>query len=163
MSEPIRKTDEEGREILVYDNGTVKDARTGHFLRGVTDPALNPVLADPQGMRRRGLALSQQKTQEAIDLETGIDPSKHGTGEGWLKLSRKVARLILDATDPAGVAPLYRSLGIAAGYLRKETTEKAPSGVLYGSPHAILELVRQIEAEQAARDAQARAVDGVET
>src|SRR5687767_12141800 len=122
--EPMRTT-EEGREILVYESGAKKDAATGKWLNGPTTPELNPVLADPAGMQKRGQELIRQRAiQEARDaldsaaISKGrIDESLRGTGYGWFAAIEKAGELYFESKSARGAEGLLTVLGRATGNL----------------------------------------------
>lgn len=155
--DPVRAV-EEGREVLIYDDGTKKDAQTGRFLRGPDD---TPISRDPAGMARRGIALSRARAREAIDLETGVDPSQRGTDEGWMLLVRHAVGLVRASTSPRGVAELLKVIGTAAGYLTREDREQLPlAGTISATPEKLVALIALLDEELERRTAKARAVDG---
>lgn len=166
-NKPTRTKDETtGREILVYADGARKWADTGHWLNGPTDPAHNPVRADPKGMLRLRNEKSRQAASDAIDEAAfPLDNSKWGTGDGWKELIRHTAQVYLASRNIRGMGEVLSKLGMASGHMSKDEAERSehPRNMAYMPPDVIMELIREIEAETAARVEKARAIDAEAT
>ena len=160
MTEPTRTADETGRAILVYDNGAVKDARTGHWISGPTNDD-NPIIRDPRGMLALRNEKSKQLTREAIDEGAGIDPSQWGTGEGWRKLIVHTVQTYLQSKNIRGMAEVLVKLGVASGYMSSKETEAPSHGnAITGTPEAWRELMIMLQEEVEARVNKSKAIDG---
>jgi hypothetical protein len=142
---PTKKTDESGRELLVYDDGTIKDAKTGHFLRGPTD---NPVTRDPLGMLQRRNELSRQIAREAVDEGAGLDPSQWGTGEGWRKVIKHTVQVYLQSKNIRGMGEVLGRLGTVTGYLSTESEKGSDpysdEAKAISSVTALVDLLREV-------------------
>lgn len=171
MAEPTRTKDPEtGREILAYPDGSEKWADTGFFKRGPTNPASNPVLADPVAMQKQGqeikLERDRQKIRDAIDssaIRKGkIDKSKIGSGEGLFALVEQATDLAFEAKTPKGIEGVLKLLFQLTGILlTRHEGEKAtpPRNGIYISPDGLLEVVRRLEGEITLRVEKAKAID----
>ena len=110
---PERITDDTGREILVYSDGTRKLASNGHLLRG---PFVTPITQHPHEMIARRNELSRQRAIEAIDEGAGIEPSKWGTGLGWRKVIAHTVKVYLESKNIRGMGEVLAKLATVAGY-----------------------------------------------
>lgn len=112
--------EQSGHSLAHYESGVIYDQDAGRLVHGPSDPALNPIIRDPQGMHQHRMELAQQRAWNALDeaaIRAGkIDVSKAGTGEGYYQLCLKVGTLILEAKtgrEIESLLPTYlRMLGI---------------------------------------------------
>jgi hypothetical protein len=157
---PTKTTDETGREILLYDDGTQKDAKTGRFIRGPVD---NPIVRDPVGMNRLRNAKSKTDARDAIDEEIyPLDPSKWGTGEGWKEVIKKCVSLIMQSKNARGVAELVGKIGSAAGYLSPRgdgETVQIERGI-HATPAQLQALLEMLDEEITRRVERRSAIEG---
>lgn len=120
---PQRTTDESGREIILYSNGSKKDAKTGHWLSPPVDEngrPDTPVTRDPSGMRLRRNEISKQRAIEALDEGAGLDPSLWGTGLGWQVVISHTVQTYLKSNNIRGMGEVLSKLGTATGYLGRD-------------------------------------------
>jgi hypothetical protein len=144
-TKPELLTDEEtGREYYRHENGMEQWKDTGHFK---APPTITPILADPKGMVQRRNEKSRQVAREAIDEGAGIEPHKWGTGEGWRKIIAHTVRVYLESKNIRGMAETLTKLGMVSGYATKDEDTDGKGGTIHATPQAILELLRELEAE----------------
>lgn len=108
----------DGAQVLVYEDGTVKDAATGHFLH---PPRSAKITTSERGreLGRRRKELAQQRAIEGIDeaaIEAGKIPQHHaGSGDGWKAVVKHIATTLLESKNLRGQAEAANFLGKASG------------------------------------------------
>jgi hypothetical protein len=150
MTEPIRTTDETGRQIIIHESGTIQDASNGRIIRG---PDTNPVKEDPRGMLALRNAKSKLLAREAIDEGMEIDPSKWGTDEGYRQMIVHAVKVFKSSKTARGLGELLTKILSAGGYLTREEAERivTPGGIV-ATPESLARLLAAMD-----REAQRRA------
>jgi hypothetical protein len=121
-------TDEEGREVLQYDNGMLKDAATGHLMRG-PDNALIKTSERARELVARRVQIGRERAIEGIDeaaVEMGIMPmNKAGSGESWKLLNKRGFTIAHNADNARNFSQLLETIGKTTGYTAPERDAKS--------------------------------------
>jgi hypothetical protein len=145
MTEPIRTTDETGRQIIVHESGTIQDASNGRIIQG---PRETPVTRDPRGMLALRNAKSKLIAREAIDEAMEVDPSLWGTDEGYRQMIVHAVKVFKSSKTARGLGELLTKILSAGGYLTREEAERivTPSGIT-ATPDSIVKLIEALDRE----------------
>jgi hypothetical protein len=161
-------TNEDGHEIAVYDSGLERNQTLGRIHK----PAPSTLITTENS--RELYRVRQAKKQQRV--QAGAAKFLEATGQ-WdapndLDVIEAVAEQVMERamdTDPKNSAQIKAADWIMEnmGYSERENAAKSanppPPGTLAASPDVLLDLVRLLESETAARVAKARAVDGTAT
>ena len=110
----IRET-RDGREVLVYPDGTVKDARTGYFLRPPNAALITKETSPAMIEHRRQLAQIAQLRGLArgagMDLtDKDLEEIAKGAGDAIENMTAHFYQVFMKSTNVRGLAEAFRGL-----------------------------------------------------
>ena len=155
MSEPTRTTDETGREILLYEDGTRKDARTGYFLTGPQWARITKENAGAMLARRHELneqAIQNAADQKAIELIMSgrigyITIDQIGSSPAVAAVASKLTELILLAKSGREVegilVPWLKMMGLGTSKVEFEAKVTHSDDETYKALVQILGFLRE--------------------
>lgn len=160
MAEPERTTDENGREILKYPSGMVRDAKTGKIITNVLTPERAREIAV------NGWQVVREKTREEIlrttneKLKAGGKPSVTDGAEAYSVGVGKVwERTVLnDKAYPRDQIDALTTIGKIADFVPRENSVTLVQNNLIDPETAkeIIRFVREVSQELEIVDAEAK-------
>jgi len=145
---PVRTTDREGREVLVYPDGFTKDAHSGHYITPARQNMITPETSALYKQRRK--EKNQQAAEEGI-IEALQENKKFGQIGGGADAMRIIAKVItriaLNGKHERDKLDAFEKVVKMAGMLPPDNFVQNQTNILNVDPEtqrAIVELVQQL-------------------
>jgi hypothetical protein len=145
---PVKTIDLEGREVLVYPNGMVKDAKTGFYIQPATENKITPQTSALYKQRRK--ERNQQAAEEGIieALKENKKFSQIATGADATRIIAKViTRIALNGKHDRDRIDAADKVVKMADLLPRDNSIENQTNILNVDPEtakAILELVAEL-------------------
>lgn len=131
MATVVDTIHEDGRDILVYDNGAKKDAKTGYWISPPPSVRITGDNARAMLARRRAIGLRSQL--EGLAESIGVDPSEIDddlllqSGTALRALTRHMAETFRKSNNLRGMAETYDKLVAPLVGDRREKQDDTPA------------------------------------